>query len=323
MSQHDYNIANAPGAAVRADMNDALGAVATRNSGATAPSTTFAYQVWVDTASGTIKHRNGANSGWLVDSTADETRILSRSSNTMLDVSDIGKTIRASSAFTQTFDAVAALTDGWFVEYVNESSGVVTLDPNSSETIDGATTLALQPGHSCTIVCNGSNLKTVGLSQLPAVLAQEQASTSGTSIDFTGIPAWVKRITVQFNGVSTNGSDNLVVQVGDAGGIETSGYTSSSAQLTHAFSPGVDNSTTGFLIKSPGSSSAFRGHMVLTLEDASDNTWIATSVLSASGTDLVVSGGAKALSATLDRVRITTVLGSNTFDAGAVNILYE
>jgi len=63
--------------------------------------------------------------------------------------------------------------------------------------------------------------------------------------------------------------------------------------------------------------------MVLTLEDASDNTWIATSVLSASGTDLVVSGGTKALSATLDRVRITTVLGSNTFDAGAVNILYE
>ncbi len=65
MSQDDYVIENASGAAVRADLNNALAAIVSQNSGATAPTTTFAYQWWADTTTGLLKIRNAANSAWI------------------------------------------------------------------------------------------------------------------------------------------------------------------------------------------------------------------------------------------------------------------
>lgn len=174
MSQHDYVIANASGASVRSDLNDALSAVATWNSGSSAPGTTYARMRWVDTTNGVVKRRNAANSAWIVVETDDESFVLSRSSNTMLDVSDKGKTIRATGSYTQTFDAVATLGDGWWVGFRVESGATLTLDPNSSETIDGATTLAVVGPASGFVVGNGSALYTVGL---PAA-----ASTPGQNV---------------------------------------------------------------------------------------------------------------------------------------------
>jgi len=80
----------------------------------------------------------------------------------------------------------------------------------------------------------------------PLVSGTSQASTSGTSIDFTGIPSWVKRITVMFNGVSTNGTSNKQIQLGDSGGFETTGYLGASVQLTDAASVNAATITTGF-----------------------------------------------------------------------------
>lgn len=160
--QHDYDIANSSGAGVRSDMNNAFGAIVTWNSGATAPSTTFARMRWADTTAGVVKRRNAANSGWIVESTDDESFVLSRSSNTMLDVSDKGKTIRATASFTQTFDAVATLTDGWEVDFRVDAGAAITFDPNSSEQIDGAATLTVPGPASFRIKCNGSALYTVG-----------------------------------------------------------------------------------------------------------------------------------------------------------------
>jgi hypothetical protein len=68
MAQHDYNIANQSGSGFRSDLNSALSAIATQNSGSTAPSTTYAYQMWADSASGLLYRRNAANSGWILDS---------------------------------------------------------------------------------------------------------------------------------------------------------------------------------------------------------------------------------------------------------------
>lgn len=65
MAQHDYNLANAAGASFRADANDALAAIVSNNSGASAPTTTFAYQLWADTTTGILKQRNAANSAWI------------------------------------------------------------------------------------------------------------------------------------------------------------------------------------------------------------------------------------------------------------------
>lgn len=189
MSQHDYNIADSDGATVRADINDVLAAIVSWNSGATAPATTFARMRWADTTAGVVKRRNAANSAWIVESTDDETRVLARSSNTMLDVSDIGKTVRATSTFTQTFDACATLGDGWFVDYINDGSGTITFDPNSTETINGQTTLAFAPGESGRILCNGTNLRVINRSRYAGAvgagrnITARQASNSTIDID--------------------------------------------------------------------------------------------------------------------------------------------
>jgi hypothetical protein len=150
------------------------------------------------------------------------------------------------------------------------------------------------------------------------------ASTSGTSIDFTSIPSWVKRITVMFSGLSTNGSSNLQIQIG-AGSVTTSGYTSYAVQSGTAGSGGI-TATSGFILTfSIVAASIQYGSLVLT--NLTSNTWVSS--LAAGGTDSSSNpvgrsgGGSIALGGTLDRVRITTVNGTDTFDAGSINILYE
>jgi hypothetical protein len=144
------------------------------------------------------------------------------------------------------------------------------------------------------------------------------ASTSGTSIDFTSIPSWVKRVTVMMNGVSTSGTSILQVQIGDSGGIETSGYVGAVGNR------GSENFyTSGYLInRGFTASSTASGLAILTL--VSGNIWVVSGTLASSATDApAFFAGNKTLSDTLDRVRITTVNGTDTFDAGSINILYE
>lgn len=171
-AQDDLSVANASGATVRADLNANLQALGSLMSGASAPGTTYAHMLWADTTSGTLKKRNAANSGWIVVRTIDETFVLARSSNTILDVSDIGKTIRATASFTQTLDAAATLADGWWVNYRIESGATVTFDPNSTEEINGATTLAITGPASGIIACNGTALYTVGLARVADLSAE-------------------------------------------------------------------------------------------------------------------------------------------------------
>jgi hypothetical protein len=147
------------------------------------------------------------------------------------------------------------------------------------------------------------------------------ASTSGTSIDFTSIPSWVKRITVMFDGVSTNGTSSLLIQLGDSGGIENTGYLSTSiTDDAGGGSLGV-NSTDGFVYYQDQAS--YLGYGITTIVLVSGNVWVSSHTGRMTTTNVVTGGGGKTLSATLDRVRITTVNGTDTFDAGSINILYE
>ena len=146
------------------------------------------------------------------------------------------------------------------------------------------------------------------------------ASTSGTSIDFTGIPSWVKRITVMFNGVSTSGSSNPIVQIG-SGSVLTTGYTSASAISP---SPGGVVFTTGYGLNTGNALNFSYGTMVITL--VSGNIWVAShglGIIQSGAGYTLVGGGTVSLGGALDRVRITTVNGTDTFDAGSINILYE
>jgi hypothetical protein len=154
----------------------------------------------------------------------------------------------------------------------------------------------------------------------PLTLATAQATTSGTSIDFTGIPSWVKRITVMFSGVSTNGTSQWLVQLGDSEGVENTDYVSSVSTGTT-----VANSTSGFVVlRGVAAATTNHGLVTICLVSSANNTWAASGVLGWSNdSQTAVSGGSKSLSATLDRVRLTTVNGTDTFDAGSVNIMYE
>ena len=149
-----------------------------------------------------------------------------------------------------------------------------------------------------------------------------QASTSGTSIDFTSIPSWVKRITVMFSGVSTNGTSPLAVQIGD-GSISATGYVGSVG--TTGAQTGVGLWPTTYMAATVSCLAAQTMSGTVTLTLVSSNTWISAGVVAFSASDRSahVSGFTKTLSTTLDRVRITTSGGTDTFDAGTINILYE
>lgn len=162
-----------------------------------------------------------------------------------------------------------------------------------------------------------------GLSASQLVLGTAQNSTSGTSIDFTGIPNWVKRITVMFNGVSTTGAgSDIALRVG-SGSITSSGYNSSSVRhgaAAHFYR----NSTAAFLLTCDlNSGDLFYGR--LSLINVSGNSWILSGLIDSTtnANELSSSHGGIQLGGTLDRIRITTINGTDTFDAGSINIMYE
>lgn len=155
-------------------------------------------------------------------------------------------------------------------------------------------------------------------------LDTQQDSNTGTSIDFSAnIPTGVRRITILLDDVSTNGTSDLLIQIGDAGGIETTGYDAFSTYLFQTGS-GKTSYTTGY--GSDWGSTAGERKGAITLNNMSGNKWICTAVHT--GKDGVNEGtvqmaGEKTLSDTLTQVRITTVNGTDTFDGGTINLMYE
>jgi hypothetical protein len=199
-----------------------------------------------------------------------------------------------------------------FVQVQGNASGTGTLTiaaPNTNSNY----TLTLPTGTG-TFTVNGINSNIVSGTAV--------ASTSGTSIDFTGIPSWVKRVTVMLAGVSTSGTSNLQIQVG-GGSVQTSGYLGSCGYISGT--PASALFTAGFgIANTVGAGSIEHGALTLSLLDSATNTWIASGTFALSdGAVAFATAGRKVVTTALDRVRITTVNGTDTFDAGSINILYE
>jgi hypothetical protein len=185
---------------------------------------------------------------------------------------------------------------------LGSTSGSCTLQ---EQAVAGTTTLTLP-------TFNG----TVGL-----LVSGTAVSASGTAVDFTGLPAGVRRITVMFNGVSTSGTSIWLLQLGDSGGIENTGYNGQST--ANSSSPLQTTSTAGFPIYV--NAATYNPNGILTITNISGNIWVVAGVLANITTAVfqITCAGSKELSATLDRVRLTTTNGTDTFDAGTINILYE
>lgn len=148
------------------------------------------------------------------------------------------------------------------------------------------------------------------------------ATTSGIVKSYTSIPSGVKKITLMLSGVSTNGTSGLAVQIGDSGGIENTGYLGSSSNMGATVA--TNNYAFGFGIFTNAATRVMNGSMVLTLLDASTNTWTAMGIFGDSSTNLLtVSAGSKSLSSTLTQIDFSTGNGADVFDAGSINILLE
>ena len=148
------------------------------------------------------------------------------------------------------------------------------------------------------------------------------ASTSGTSVNSPAIAAGTRRITVTFSGVSTNGTDPIVIRLGDAGGVETSGYSGAESQYGTATPANI--AASGFSITHGSAATVLHGQCILTLIDAATFTWSASWSFGLSNTTTGFYGaGSKALTAELTSVSVTTTGGTNTFDAGLIGFSYE
>ena len=206
-----------------------------------------------------------------------------------------------------------------------DNTGILELKTGTGA---GTTALTLNASQNATLAGTltvGSTLQVAGVTTNMYPLVSGTAVTaSGTSVDFTSIPNWVRRITVMLSGVSTNGTSILLIQLGDSGGVETTGY---SGSTQYAASYVAFSSYAGIPIDTASTvaaGTARSGVLTLSLLDTTTNTWAINGGFAiGTAAALILPAGIKATSATLDRVRITTVNGTDTFDAGSINIIYE
>ena len=167
MSQSTYVIPDTDGLTFLGNLNALTAAVRSQNAGGAAPTETAGGMLWIDTVNNVILRRKEDDSAWVLHASAADNLTDSKSAAYNVVKSDHERLIRftGAGAYSVTFDAAATLTEGHWVELRNDSSGVVTLDPNGSENIDGGTTLALGAGQSCRVRCTGAAFWTVGLTQ--------------------------------------------------------------------------------------------------------------------------------------------------------------
>jgi hypothetical protein len=164
----------------------------------------------------------------------------------------------------------------------------------------------------------GTGTYTVSVSQ---AVASTTISTNG--FEYQGIPSWVNRITVMFDAVTLSGTDSILVQLGDSGGIEATGYAGGGTRITTLNAVAGAVFTTGFGFNNNIASVGYSGTLVLTqIGGVTQRNFTAMGMISGSSDAVCSCSGRKTTSTTLDRVRIT-VSGTNTFLAGSVNIMWE
>ena len=268
----------------------------------------------IATTTGTDTYIGSVGAARLV--TGDEYRIKIGTANTgasTLNLDSLGaKTVK-----TQSGSAVGVGQLSGQHTFRYDGTDMIVLNPIDSYTLPS-------PSTSGNVLTSNGTIWT-SAAPVQMTLGTPQNTTSGTSIDFTGIPSGIKRITINFNGVSTNGTSTVIVQIGDSGGIETSGYLSGASLQQNAGTNAYAASTAGYMLAGVNTAaSVVQGSFVLTLTNSANNTWAGYGAGNDSGlSGSWHGGGAKSTSATLDRVRITTSGGADTFDAGEINIAYE
>jgi hypothetical protein len=303
MAQHDYFLDNAPGAAFRSDLNDALAAIATSNAGPTAPGSPFANMVWFDTTNNLLKMRNATNSAWIT--------IASKSGNNWIPYR-LGVALGTASVQPDT-------------RYAHRSNNLSDLaNAGTARNNLGLGTAAVRAAEDT--LTDGANLPDGA-----AVKAYVDAQVAGAQWGYsqvttpsgvahaitTAIPAGVREVEIILDQVSLNTGDNLLVQIGNASSYVTTGYTSTGQRPGAAGATATD----GFVIVLNNAANAFSGVLRAQVMTGT-NVWVSDHTGSVGGDRPSIGGGRVNMSGDISRVRITST-GAASFDGGTIQARWK
>lgn len=310
MSQNEYTLPDSQGGVYRAEDNDRAKAIASWNAGSGDPPETVAYMKKLDLLAGLLVMRNAPNNGWitLANWTGDKLIWLHTQIKGLA-------TLQA-----------PAIEDKLVIFDASADENKSILLPDFWKVVDGFTELTTPDGAADFVVvydASAGEVRKVKVATLRGVTSYTPVNTtSGAAIDFINIPVGAKKITVMSAGVSLSGTNDLLVQIGDAGGIEATDYVSNSNNLNQASGSSGATSELGFVVRCGVATHALHGNLELTLQDAANNTWTSSHVMRRSDDSICGGGGSKSLSGVLTRLRLIPD-GGDTFDGGSVNILIE
>jgi hypothetical protein len=265
-----------------------------------------------------LYRRNAANTADILDGTLAETLVVAKSAAYTALLSDHRRTLVCTNSFSLALTAAASLGDGWECGVCNAGTGTITIDPDAGETIDGASTLILYPGESCLVRCNGSAFYAVGLGK--KIKQHSEVTINGTSVDLSvAIRAGACDIDVVLSALSSNGTSVPVLQLGDSGGYETSGYSGSAAMPGTA---ATQNSAVNGFALAGGWNASVVYHILVSLRKGAGNRWTSnltgiTNAVAGGGAAHVIGAGDKTLTGELTQIGITTVGGANTLTGTA------
>lgn len=358
----EIQIQNQAGLPFRQKMNLMLSALNTCFAGTSEPTVTEAYMNWLDTSvsPNVLKRRNSSDTAFEVhplQSLADTTKItadaaMPRSGGNFSGAANANKSSDIASAATTniaaatgeyvvvtgttTITSLGTAQAGTMREVVFASILTITHNatslilPTSGNIVTAAGDSAMfrsEGGGNWRCVkyqrADGTPVGNNGANQR-MLLTAAVATTSGVLIDFTGIPSWAKAITINFNGISTNGASPVQVQLGHSGGVTTSGYLGSVGAYANG-TPSCASLSAGITTETTGAAAAATIRQgVLTLYLSGTSSWAFSSRIGHSnGPTITEASGTITLAGVLDRIRLTTVNGTDAFDAGSASILIE
>lgn len=268
MSQHDYDIANALGATVRADINNALLAIVSQNSGASAPSTTFAFMWWADTTTGLLKIRNAANSAWITVGTlaAANLGLLSLAGGSLTGA--LNEAAGADIVSATTTDIGAATGNYVKVTGTTTITGLGTVQAGTTRIVRFAGALALTHNATSLILPGAANITTV-------------ADDRGIFVSLGG-GNWICIAYTRADGTPViSSSDRALITT------KTADYTLVAADNGGTF---IMNSASAHIFTLPDDATAGNGWSVRII-----NRGAGVCSVTRAGTDTIASGGSTAL----------------------------
>lgn len=233
----------------------------------------------------------------------------------------------AASTTTLTLPNVSGtvLQSGTTVTVAQGGTGLATLTANNVILGNGASNVQfVAPGTSGNVLTsNGTTWSSTSPATTGITIMSKTPTTSGTSVLTTGIPSGVKRIVIGVVGISMSGASNILIQLGTASGVQSTGYAGTALRFNNG-GTGWSNPTNGFAATVDVATTLHSGTALLTLTDVAANTWACLLMLgNSTGTQLLYFAGYVSLASTVDRINFAAANGTDTFDAGYYTVTYE